>query len=318
MTSPQTDSATLSPDTELSLADLKPLPERVLGRIGRKIPVIGYGTAPLGSDNTHPDEATRILNFAMDMGVLYLDTAPVYGDPNSKYGNAEMKLKEILQVRRKEAFLVTKANAQRQTHDGILEQIEESLQRMGVQEVDLVHIHNLGDFDMETFFTKDGALAGLQTAKERGLIRYIGISGHIRPARFTTVLDTGQIDLTMVTLNFADRYNYDFEGAVLATAQKHNVAVVAMKVLGGAVEWRYDANTPGTLADYHEPAIRYALGIPGVSCAVIGFANEREVSLALEVAREDKPLSEEEQTTLLAKGKELATARALYYGPVEG
>ncbi len=311
-------STTLTLDSELSLADLKPLPERTLGRIGRKISVVGFGTAPLGSDNTTPEEATRILDYAMNQGVLYLDTAPVYGDPNSKYGNAEMKLKEILKTRRSEAFLVTKANSGRQTRDGILEQIEESLQRMGVNEVDLVHIHNLGDFDMETFFTEDGALAGLQTAKERGLIRYLGISGHIRPARFTTVLETGLIDLTMVTLNFADRFNYDFESAVTATAKKHDVAVVAMKVLGGSKDWKYDANTPGTLADYHEQAIRYALGIPAVSCAVIGFANEREVALALDVARQDKPLSDDELSALLKVGQELAVERGLYYGPVEG
>ena len=73
-----------------------------------------------------------------------------------------MKLKEILSRRRSEAFVVTKANAQRQTRDGILEQIEESLARMGVGEVDLVHIHNLGDFDMETLFKPDGALATYQ------------------------------------------------------------------------------------------------------------------------------------------------------------
>ncbi|GDX41287.1 oxidoreductase [Armatimonadota bacterium] len=311
-------SATLTIDETISLADLKPLPERVLGRIGRNIPIVGFGTAPLGSDNTTPEEATRILDYAMNQGVLYLDTAPVYGDPNSKYGNAEMKLKEILKTRRAEAFLVTKANSGRQTRDGILEQIEESLERMGVNEVDLVHIHNLGDFDMESFFKEDGALAGLQVAKERGLIRYLGISGHIRPARFTTVLDTGQIDLTMVTLNFADRYNYDFEGAVFASAKKHNVAVIAMKVLGGAVEWKYDANTPGTLASYHEQAIRYALGLPAVACAVIGFANEKEVAQALHVARQNKPLSEEEHTALLKIGKELASSRSLYYGPIEG
>jgi aryl-alcohol dehydrogenase-like predicted oxidoreductase len=300
-----------------SLSDLLPLPERVLGRIDRKVPIIGFGVAPLGSDNTTPEEATRILNFGIDQGITYLDTAPVYGDPKSTYGNAEMKMKEVLKTRRDEVFLVTKANAGRQTRDGILEQIEESMERMGVSSIDLVHMHNLGDFDMETFFSKDGALAGLQAAQEQKLIRYLGVSGHIRPPRFTTVLDTGLFDLTMVSLNFADRFNYDFEGCVLPVAKKHNVAVVAMKVLGGSIEWRYDAKTPATLAAYHEQAIRYSLGLEGVSCAVIGFANEREIMQALEVARQFKPLTEEEETALLQKGEVLAKERGLYYGPVE-
>lgn len=311
---PGVSSALMEP---LTLDTLKPLPERVLGRINRKVPIVGFGLAPLGSDNTTPEEATRIVNFGIDQGITYLDTAPVYGDPNSKYGNAEMKLKEVLKTRREEVFLVTKANAGRQTRDGILEQIDESLERMGVDHFDLVHIHNLGDFDMETFFSKEGALAGLQTARERKLINYLGVSGHIRPPRFTTVLDTGLIDLTMVTLNFADRFTYDFEGCVLPVAQKHNVAVVAMKVLGGSIEWRYDAQTPAHFAAYHEQAIRYALGIPGVSCAVIGFANEKEITQALDVARQFQPLTEEEQTALLKQGEEIAKQRGLYYGPVE-
>lgn len=307
----------LDPLTEApSLSDPLPLPERVLGRIGRKVPLVGFGVAPLGSDNTTPEEATRILNFGIDQGITYLDTAPVYGDPKSKYGNAEMKMKEVLKTRRDEVFLVTKANAGRQTRDGILEQIEESMERMGVSSIDLVHIHNLGDFDMETFFSKEGALAGLQAAQEQKLIRYLGVSGHIRPPRFTTVLDTGLFDLAMVSLNFADRFNYDFEGCVIPVAKKHNVAVVAMKVLGGSIEWRYDAKTPATLAAYHEQAIRYALGLE-VACAVIGFANEREIVQALEVARRFKPLSGEEEAALLQKGEVLAKERGLYYGPVE-
>ncbi len=308
----------LDPLTEApSLSNLLPLPERMLGRIGRNIPLVGFGVAPLGSDNTTPEEATRILNFGIDQGITYLDTAPVYGDPKSKYGNAEMKMKEVLKTRRDEVFLVTKANAGRQTRDGILEQIEESMERMGVSSLDLVHMHNLGDFDMETFFSKEGALAGLQAAQEQKLIRYLGVSGHIRPPRFTAVLDTGLFDLAMVSLNFADRFNYDFEGCVIPVAKKHNVAVVAMKVLGGSIEWRYDAKTPATLAAYHEQAIRYALGLEGVSCAVIGFANEREILQALEVARQFKPLSEEEEAILLEKGEVLAKERGLYYGPVE-
>lgn len=302
---------------DISRIDLSPLPERVLGRIGRRTPIVGFGLAPLGSDNTTPEEATRIVNFAIDQGITYLDTAPVYGDPNSKYGNAEMKLKEVLKTRRDEVFLVTKSNAGRQTRDGILEQIDESLNRMGVDYIDLVHMHNLGDFDMETFFAKGGALEGLQVARERKLIGHLGVSGHIRPPRFTAVLDTGLFDLAMVTLNFADRFTYDFEGCVLPVAKKHNVAVVAMKVLGGSIEWRYDANTPGHFAAYHEKAIRYALGLSGVSCAVIGFANEKEITQALDVVRHFEPLSEEEQKTLLKQGEELAKQRGLYYGPVE-
>lgn len=294
------------------------LPQRVLGRTKQKVSLIGFGLAPLGSDNTTPEEAERIVGYALDQGINYLDVAPVYGDPSSKFGNAEMKLKAVLKNRRKEVFLVTKVNAGRQDKAGVLKQLEESLERMGVSYLDAVHIHNLGDFDMDKIFTPDGALEGLKEARKRGLLKYIGTSGHMRPARFVTAIETGDIDLTMNAFNFADRYNYAFEELVLPAAKKQGTAVVAMKVLGGAVKWQYDARTPGVLAEHHEKAIRYALGLPDIACAVIGFANEEEVKKAVEVARAFKPLTESERTALLSNGKKIAEGRKLYYGPVTG
>lgn len=310
--------APLLADESAAEAPPRGLPTRVMGRTKERASLLGFGTAPLGSDNTTPEEAERVLNFALEQGITYFDTAPVYGDPKSKYGNAEMKMKGFLKTHRQSVFLVTKANAGRQDRDGMVRQVEESLERMGVEQVDALHIHNLGDFDMERMFAPDGALAGLKEARKRGLTRYLAVSGHMRPARFVRLLETGDIDLTMVALNFADRYTYDFEGLVLPAAKKQGTAVVAMKVLGGAQDWKYDARTPGTLAEYHARAIRYALGLPDVCCAVIGFANEEEVRQAVEVARAYKPLSAEETAALLAEGRKLAEVRGKYYGEVEG
>lgn len=300
------------------LAAPRGLPARVLGRTKERVPIIGFGAAPLGSDNTTPEEAERILNAAIELGVTYLDTAPVYGDPKSKYGNAEMKLKTVLKTHRGHVFLVTKVNNQRPDRDGVLRQLDESLDRMGVDRIDAVHIHNLGDFDMDKVFRPDGTLGGLIEARKRGLIRFIGTSGHMRPARFARAFETGEIDLTMNALNFADRVNYDFEGEALTSARKHKVGIVAMKVLGGADKWAYDGKADGTLSSHHGRAIRYALGLPGVACAVIGFKNEEEVRRAVAVAHGFKPLSAEDRTALLAEGRKLAESRGLYYGPLTG
>ena len=287
------------------------LPHRVLGRTKVKVSLLGIGLAPLGSDQTSEAEAEAVVHAALDAGITYVDVSP-------DYGNAEAKLKGVLHRRRDGLFLVTKVNPNAPTSAGVQKQIEESLQRMGVTHIDAVHIHNLGDFDMAQLVAPDGAIAGLKEARKRGLIRFIGTSGHMRPARFVTAIETGEIDLTMNALNFSDRHTYDFEGLVLPAAQKHHTAVVAMKVLGGAEKWKYDGRTPATLADYHSRAIRYSLGLPGVACAVIGFSNADEVRQAVEVARHYKPLSVAEKTALLQQGKQLAVARGLYYGPISG
>jgi len=294
------------------------LARRTLGRTGWRASIIGFGMAPLGSDNSTPDFVEKTVGYAIEQGINVLDVAPVYGSTGSRYGNAETKLKGVLQQHRKRVFLVTKVNAGRPDRDGVQRQLEESLQRMGVGQVDAVHIHNLGDFDMEKLLGPDGALAGLKAARKNGLTRFIAVSGHIRPARFTRLIDTGEIDMTMVVLNFADRNHYDFEGAVLPVARKHRTGVIAMKVLGGTKGWSYDGRSQANLAQYHEKAIRYSLGLPGVACAVIGFNNIDEVNAALAVARAFKPLDAAEKQALLAEGQRIAASRGLYYGPATG
>ncbi len=82
--------------------------------------------------------------------------------------------------------------------------------------------------------------------------------------------------------------------------------------------WKYDGKIPATLAAYHAQAIRYSLGVKGVCCAVVGFSSADEVRQAVKVARSYKPLSSAERLALLDKGKELAQARGLYYGPLTG
>jgi uncharacterized protein len=292
--------------------DAKPglLPQRVLGRTKQRVSLVGFGLAPLGSDNTSFAEAERIVNGAIDLGITYLDVAP-------NYGNAEAKLKAVLAHRRAEVFLVTKVEPDRPTRAGVQTQIEEALRRMGTDRIDAVHIHNLGDWDMAQVLGPDGALAGLKEARKRGLIRFIGTSGHMRPARFARAIDSGDIDLTMNALNFADRHNYDFEGQVLPSARRHGTAVVAMKVLGGSKEWRYDGRTQANFAAFHERAIRYALRLP-IACAVIGFNTVEEARQAVEVARRYRPLPAADRAALVEEGRRLAQARGLYYGPVEG
>ena len=289
------------------------LPMRTLGRTHVPVSLLGLGMAPLGSGGTSAAQAEAVVRAALDQGVTYIDVSPDYGD-------AEDKLKPVLADRktREGVFLVTKVNPKEPTAEGVQRQIERSLKRMGVERVDAVHIHNLGDWDMAALTAPNGALVGLKEARRRGLVRFLGTSGHMRPARFVTALETGDIDLTMNALNFADRHTYDFEGLVLPAARRHGTAVVAMKVLGGAQNWRYDGQTPGTLAQYHERAIRYSLGLPGVRVAVLGLSTVEEVAQAARVARAYRPLSAAQQSALLAEGKKLAAARGLYYGPIMG
>jgi uncharacterized protein len=285
------------------------MPARALGRIGRRASLLGLGMAPLGLGGTAAAEVAAVVNEAIDLGVTYFDVA-------SNYGAAEAKLGPVMRRRRSEVFLVTKVEAQ--DKNGILNQIRESLRRLETDHVDAVHLHNLGDFDLkQTFGSPDGAMAGLKAAKAAGYLRYFGVSGHMRPGKFVEALETGEIDLMMVAMNFVDRFTYNFEGTVLPVAQRHGTAVAAMKVLGGAVGMQYSPPQPALLAGQHyRNAIRYALSLPGVSTLVIGVKNREELRQAVSTVQTATPLNAEEQELLLARGRELAARWGAHFGPV--
>ena len=286
------------------------LPQRTLGRTGYKTTLLGIGMAPIGMGGHSLAEAERLVNEALDLGINYVDVAP-------NYANAEEKLGPVMAKRRNEVFLVTKVEEQKK--EGILRQIQNSLRLMRTDHVDAVHLHNLGDFDLKEVFESDnGGLAGLEEAKKRGYLRFFGISGHLRPWKFTEAINTGKIDLVMPAMNFVDRHTYNFEEKVLPAAQKHHTAVVAMKVLGGAVKMVYERPTPGALAEHYEDAVRYALGLKGVSAVILGLRNSEEIRKAVATVKAYQPLPARELEALLARGKEMAATRdwGPHFGPV--
>ena len=192
------------------------------------------------------------------------------------------------------------------------------MRRFGVEYVDAVLLNNIGLFDPGRLFSTDGALAGLRDAQRDGLLRYVGLSGHMGRDRFAIALDSGEFDIAMPALNFVDRHTYNFEGTVLPVAHKHGAAVVAMKVLGGAVGWDYSTRAQRALllGDDYEPALHYALGLPDVAAAIVGCRSVEEVRQAKETASRFSPLNEAEIARLLDRGKMLAAQWGTHFGPV--
>ena len=167
---------------------------------------------------------------------------------------------------------------------------------------------------------KGGLLEYLVKQKEAGKVRFIGISGHARPPRFLRLLETGQIDVVMAVMNYADRNIYDFEGKVLPECRKQNVGVVAMKVYAG-IKGGFPNHSKAGVGCNTPPeklgqALAYALDLEGVSVANIGPFTLDQAIRNVELARAYKPLSETERNELLAFGRELAPTLGTRYGPV--
>jgi aryl-alcohol dehydrogenase-like predicted oxidoreductase len=253
-------------------------PARPLGRSGVTVPLLGYGTAPLGKAQISREHAVRCLNHAIDRGVTYLDTSPGYG--------SEPHLGAVMRTRRDEVFLATKVD--RRSADGVLDELKESLRKLQTDHVDLIQVHAVNAVaDLEQALAPDGAVAGLERARDEGLTRFIGITGHARPEILGQALLRYGFDTVLCALGVADRLISGPETFVLPRAIERNAGVVAMKVMGH-----------GTYPD-RAAALRYSLGLPGVSLAIVGMDAPEQIDENVAVAAAYEPLSAEELERLI-------------------
>ena len=284
------------------------VPRRQLGNTGEVVPILGFGTSSLGK-GVADDEAAKILNRAVDIGVNYIDTAPAIGG----YGRAQLQIGRALSGRREEIFLVTKCYEP--DADAARRLLEQNLTELRTDKVDLLHVHSLGDDKMDpaVVFGERGVYQMALRAKQEGLTRYIGVTGHSRPQRFIDALADFDFDVVMTAVNFVDRHIYNFEELVWPLAQRRGVALVAMKVLGGI---KGGGHTPALLPRaYHDQAFRYALSLPGCATAVIGMTSLTELEENVRRARAFQPLTAEEDNDLAAAGRIMATRWGAHLGP---
>jgi aryl-alcohol dehydrogenase-like predicted oxidoreductase len=259
-------------------------PQRPLGATGVTVPLIGYGTAPLGKEAVSPEQAVRCLNHAIDQGITYLDTSPDYG--------SEPKLGEVMRARRSEVFLATKVN--RRSREGVLEELKESLRKLRTDHVDLIQVHAVSAWaDLEQALAPDGAVAGLEEARRQGLTRFIGITGHARPEILGQALARRRFDTVLAALGMADRLVTSPETFLLPVATERKVGVIAMKTLGH-----------GEFPD-KTLALRYSLGLPGVSLAIVGMDEVSQIDANVAAAAQFQPLAEEEEARLIEQVRPL-------------
>ncbi len=279
---------------------------RLLGKTGMKVSVLGIGTAPLGAPNVTQTEVDRVIAAAADHGINYLDTAPIYRQ-------AERRLGPALKGKRDKFVLVTKVEAT--SSQDAMWQVRESLQKCRTDYFDLVHIHNVGRTDrfpsLDILLGGDGALAGLEKLKKDGVVRHIGMTCHLRPKRALPVMRSGRVEAVMSAVNYIDRHIYNFEETVFAEAAERGMGVVAMKILGGA------QGDGAILSDpqHYERAVRYALGIPGLSVAIMGMKSVAELEQAVATVKAYKPLGRQELSEALADGKLMAADLGEHRGP---
>ena len=203
-----------------------------------------FGAAALGS--VSKADADRTLELLLRHGVNHIDVAASYGD-------AELRIATWLQRHPGEFFVATKTGER--TYRGAREEIRRSLDRLGVDKVDSIQLHNLVDvIEWEIALGPDGALEAAIEAREEGLVRFIGVTGHgLSVAEMhRRSLERFPFDSVLCPFNYVQmqdpRYAETFE-ALAALCAERDVALQTIK----ALQLRLWEGRPHTAATWYEP-----------------------------------------------------------------
>jgi predicted aldo/keto reductase-like oxidoreductase len=253
----------------------------------------------------------------MELGIRFYDNARRYHD-----GRAEEYMGKFLTPKyREDIFLMTKAPAR--TGEGVRKQLEESLKALNTDYVDLWQIHGVGTPEDLDNRINDGVLDVFLEAKEKGLTRYIGFTGHRNPASHLYFLEFLEkrgleLDTCQMPLNVCDPSFESFEKDVLPVLLEREYGVIAMKTMAGGsmMGGRIDttpadietANIPDvvgmsdlTLADLHQ----YVYTLP-ISSLCSGCLTLEELEHNVGVLQQLKKLSKDDMDRLVKKAQPYA------------
>ena len=243
---------------------------KAFGRTGHESTRVLFGAAALGS--VDQDTADRTLEVLEKHGVNHIDVAASYGD-------AELRIAPWLKRDRDRFFVATKTGQRRASE--AREELHRSLDRMGVDHVDLWQLHNLADpIEWDIALSPGGAIEAAVQARDEGLVRFIGVTGHgaqiaanHRRSLVRFAFDSVLLPYNFVTMQmpyFAENFN-----ALEKTCLERGVAMQTIKSIALA-PWRGRAHTRTT---WYEPleaqpdidlATWWALGNPNVFVNTVG------------------------------------------------
>ena len=221
------------------------IPRRPFGSTRHESSRVICGGAVLMSDNPKVNE--RALGLLLDYGVNHIDVA-------ASYGNAEQAAGRWMDEHRNDFFLASKTD--QRSYAGAREQIRRSLERLRCDHLDLIQFHNLTqDRDHEQAFSDDGCLRAAVEARDEGLVRFIGVTGHgtRAPQMHLRSLERFAFDSVLFPYNFAQLAQPDYARdaeALLATCAERGVAVQTIKAVARR---RWASGASPTRRCWYEP-----------------------------------------------------------------
>ena len=272
------------------------IPRRPFGKTGETVSALGLGGFHLGLVGTERD-ATALVRTAIDEGVHFLDNAWEYHE-----GKSEIRMgKALAGGYRDRVFLMTKVCTHGRDAKTAMRQLEDSLRRLKTDHLDLWQVHEVAYAgDPQRHFMKGGVIEALDLAKQKGLVRYVGFTGHKDPSLHLEMLSYGYpFDSCQLPLNCFDASFRSFERLVLPELVRQGIAPIGMKSLGGEADAVKKRSV--TAVD----AIAYAMSLP-VAVTVTGIDSMKVLRQNLRVAQGFTPLPPAELERIRAHAAPLA------------
>jgi len=284
--------------------DPKGLPTTMFGSTGVRIPRIVLG---LGSRFCHIEsdqEAYDMLNFALDNGFYYWDTAHTYDNTialppwksePTKLVISEVRVGEVVKTRRREIFLSTKVQAREPSE--AMKQIELSLKRLNTDRLDMLKIHSVESMDDVDRMSQKGQLIDIvRQMKEEKVTRFIGFSCHADPNAAREMTNRASFDSMIIALNHYPPIANRHEIAT-ATAQEKKMGFLLMKSV------RPRETVEGLQVT---DLIKYALSLDGPHALTLGMDSIEVVKSNIEILRNFQKLPQ-------ARMQELTVQLAPFY-----
>ena len=245
----------------------------LFGRTGHESTRAVFGGAALSKATQ--EQADQALEVLLRYGINHLDVAAGYGD-------AELRVAPWLRKYPGQFFLATKTGLR--TYDEAKRQIHESLERLGVERFDLIQLHSLADpIEWDTALSPKGALEACIEARDQGLVRFIGVTGHGAQIAATHFRSLERFDFDSVLLPYSyimmqNSYYADAFERLATVCQERNVAMLTIKSIARSPWWGRERTRttwyePFSEQDDIDKAVHWVLARPGIHFAAVGDLN---------------------------------------------
>jgi len=278
------------------------VPRRVFGRHQETLSCIGFGGHTLALASSI-QEATSIAHYAIEQGVNFFDNCWEYHN-----GRGELWMGQALAGGwREKAFIMSKVCVHhgkpfKQPYSGTdkeiaLQMLHEQLKRLQTDYLDLWMIHEVKDADVDPAYAKNGVIEALVEAKEKGLVRYVGFTGHDSPQAHVKIIEGGfPFDASLMPVSVLGNtlHAKEFDTVVMPLLQEKGIACIGMKGFGGSKR----ASLHGMVTI--NQVINYSLSYPNVTTQCIGIDSMAFAQQAVAAALSAVPMSVEERNKFIA------------------